>query len=416
MFRVVDRAVAQRLDKAGNRRNRRFQLVRHVRHEIAAHVFKLLEPRDIVKHQQRAGRLIFRDAQQRAMRPQKLLVAGIQFNFRLNRRRAAQRRRDKTLHVNLANHLMRVAHERGVERKAKQPSGGLITANNARLGIKHNHRLDHAAQNRFKFVALLRNDFDAIMQLRRHAVQRVRDGANFPRAGHDNRFLQRAGREPARACRHRLQRPADAIRQPKADRADNQGDRDAARRNAPIHRAQDALNAAHARRRPNDGERPAMLLHRNRHVHHFRVQRVAVARRHADLPGQRLPDFRAVAVIIHARRQFPRIADDRSRRQNYGDAAAQRFAEALAEPINVSLRRRFPCVRRSGARRFLQNALKCAGVNFQLFPDFAEMFGLHFLRGVQRKRERGQRGQREIRRINLRNQGATRVHKVSFKR
>ena len=199
-------------------------------------------------------------------------------------------------------------------------------------------------------------------------------------------------------------------------RADNQGDRDASRRNAPIHRAQDALNAAHARRRPNDGERPAMLLHRNRHVHHFRVQRVAVARRHADLPGQRLPDFRAVAVIIHARRQFPRIADDRSRRQNYGDAAAQRFAEALAEPINVSLRRRFPCVRRSGARRFLQNALKCAGVNFQLFPDFAEMFGLHFLRGVQRKRERSQRGQREIRRINLRNQGAARVHKVSFKR
>ena len=104
---VLERAVHQRFDEALDRRDRGPQFVGDVGHEVAAHVFQMAQPRDVVQDDQHADLAPLRVVQHRAVGADPAVLRAANLNLALDRRRAGQRRFDELQQVRPCESLRR---------------------------------------------------------------------------------------------------------------------------------------------------------------------------------------------------------------------------------------------------------------------------------------------------------------------
>ena len=166
----IDAAAEQRLGVARDRRDRRAQLVRGVRQELAAHGLERAHPRDVVEHDDRprigAGRR---------------LAAARCRAARAGAHRAAEQ---LELAPRPARRRARCVDERREPARQSLPSPtsgsrGVVDEHDLAVAIDHDHALDEAAEHDRQQVALLGQLADPRLDLAGHVHHRAREHAEL---------------------------------------------------------------------------------------------------------------------------------------------------------------------------------------------------------------------------------------------
>ena len=172
ILRVVDGAGQQRFRETLNGGKRRFEFVRNVSHEIAAHALELAQIADVMKDKHSAG--FFSSAHGRGGCGKKSLAHRAGYNFRVYRRLAAQHTADGFNQFRLPNRFDESATDLWRHVQAKNLSETRVRENHAVGGIHHCDAFDHAAKNCRREVAFIPERADGEVETRRCLAQRYR--------------------------------------------------------------------------------------------------------------------------------------------------------------------------------------------------------------------------------------------------
>ena len=198
--RVLERAVLERLGEPLDGRDRRLELVRDVGDEVAAHGLETLEPRDVVEHDDGAGRAaldVRRSSvplacRERSSAPTRMTMSASTGSW------PSSAGLDDALQVGVADDLLD-ALALGCRRvDVEQARGGVVERDHALVGVDGDDALDHAGEHRLALVALAGERADLLVQFVGHVVEALGHRGELARARHVELVREVAGGEALR--------------------------------------------------------------------------------------------------------------------------------------------------------------------------------------------------------------------------
>ncbi|OGL21433.1 MAG: hypothetical protein A3G44_11665 [Candidatus Rokubacteria bacterium RIFCSPLOWO2_12_FULL_73_47] len=295
----LERAAEQRLEVAVDRRERRPELVRDVRHELRAHLLEPTQLGDVVEHHHDAG-LRARQAQRHRVHLEP--PVGRPGEPELVARDAGRPRRadgpEEVVQGRVADDLEERSALEARRVEAEHGARPLVHQEDRVAPVHREHALDHAVEDRGRLGLLLLEVADLLAEPPHHRVERPAQRADLVGRAH-----RRARGEVARAhaagdLLHLDHRPCHAARDEQPDRERGDERHEPARQHHAVHGLPRRRHHGERQREPQDADDPPGIVDGERDVEERGLQRRARPEIASDAPRERLLDLGPPRVVL----------------------------------------------------------------------------------------------------------------------
>ena len=301
--RIVDGTVVERLRETLDGRDGRLELVRHVGDEIATHRLEPLQPRDVVEHDDRAGRAALRGAaEERAVGLQgAILRPDADGDVRLYRLVPLEGGLDGALQVGVAHDLLDALALGRRRIDIQQLRGGLVERDHTLVRVHRDDALDHAREHRLALVALAGERADLFAQFVGHVVEAGRHHGELARTRLVQLVREVAGGQASGARCDLAHLTTDPAGHVEADQRRQGGDDERAHGDAHVQRVQRLIERVERQRRAHDRGDDRALPGGDGDVHHPFVERGTGPDDETHAAAERRGHLWARSVILHRR-------------------------------------------------------------------------------------------------------------------